>query len=273
VIDCGLQKRRKFNAQLGIETLQIHPISKSSAAQRAGRAGREAPGECYRLYPQSYYTQLDENTTPEIQDCDLKSLVLSLKIQGHDDILNFPFLDRPKRESVIRSLEALYLLDALDKAGKPTRLGEQMNFLPLSPELAKVLLSSASTGCVAEVIDIIACLSASSSSSNAIFFTPAADKRDSVMENRRHFRSAYGDHITLLQTFREYLSVLNSGKYGEGVKEWCARWDINRVIMKNVVVCLSLNSDVRKSRNNSFRTVRGSISLSLQLSTLTSMPF
>jgi hypothetical protein len=123
------------------------------------------------------------------------------------------------------------------------------------------------------VIDIIACLSASSSSSNAIFFTPAADKRDSVMENRRHFRSAYGDHITLLQTFREYLSVLNSGKYGEGVKEWCARWDINRVIMKNVVVCLPLNSDVRKSRNNSFRTVRGSISLSLQLSTLTRMPF
>ena len=105
---------------LGIETLQIHPLSKSSAAQRAGRAGREAPGKCYRLYPQSYYSLLSDNTTPEIRDCDLTSLVLTLKIQGHDDILNFPFLDRPKRDSVIRSLEVLYLLGALGKDGKPT---------------------------------------------------------------------------------------------------------------------------------------------------------
>jgi HrpA-like RNA helicase len=249
VIDCGLQKRRKFNAQLGtyycqknsnegIETLQIHPISKSSAAQRAGRAGREAPGKCFRLYPQSYFSNLADNSTPEIRECDLTSLVLSLKIQGHDDILNFPFLDRPKRGSVIRSLELLYLLGALGKDGKPTPLGAQMNMLPLTPELAKVLLSSA-TGeavCVAEVIDIIACMSASSASSNAIFITPNSEKRDETAENRKHFASVFGDHITLLQAFREYLSVLKAGNHGEGVKEWCQRWGINRRVMKNVIV-------------------------------------
>lgn len=223
---------------LGIETLQIHPISKSSAAQRAGRAGREAPGKCYRLYPQSYYSSLEDNTTPEIRDCDLTSLVLTLKIQGHDDILNFPFLDRPKRDSVIRSLEVLYLLGALGKDGKPTILGKQMNLLPLTPELAKVLLSSTmdELNCAAEVIDIIACMSASSASSNAIFLTPNAEKRDTSAESRKHFASAYGDHITLLQAFREYLSVLKIGSQGEGIKEWCEKWGLSRRVMKNVVV-------------------------------------
>ena len=239
VIDTGLQKRRKFNPQLGIETLQIHPISKSSAAQRAGRAGREAPGTCFRLYPSRHFAELEENSTPEIRECDLTSLVLTLKIHGHDDILNFPFLDRPKRESVVRSLETLYLLGALGTDGKPTELGKQMNLLPLTPELAKVLLSSTmgEVNCAAEVIDIIACMSASSASSNAIFLQPSAEKREENLENRKHFASTWGDHITLLQAFREYQTVAKAGSQG-GVKEWCQRWGISRRVMKNVLVSL-----------------------------------
>ena len=160
---------------------------------------------------------------------------MTLKIQGHDDILNFPFLDRPKRESVLRSLEVLYLLGALGRDGKPTELGREMNLLPLSPELAKVLLSASrgESSCVAEVIDIIACMSASSASSNAIFLTPKAEEREESWENRKHFASSYGDHITLLQAFREYLSVTKAGNVG--VKEWCSKWGINRRVMKNVV--------------------------------------
>lgn len=169
-------------------------------------------------------------------------MVLALKIQGHDDILNFPFLDRPKRESVIRSLELLYLLGALGKDGKPTKLGEQMNILPLAPEMGKVLLSS-TTGespCVAEIIDIIACMSASSASSNAIFLTPDAGKREETVENRKHFASAYGDHITLLQALREYLSILKGANHGEEAKDWCRRWGINRRVLKQVLVLCRL---------------------------------
>ena len=177
-----------------------------------------------------------DNATPEIRDCDITSLVLTLKIQGHDDILNFPFLDRPKRESVVRSLEVLYLLGALDRQGRPTDLGKKMNLLPLSPELAKVLISSTlgeETNCVAEVIDIIACMSASSASSNAIFMTPSVENRDTNAENRMHFVSVYGDHMTLLQAFREYLSVV---RLASGIKDWCNKWGINRRVMKNVMV-------------------------------------
>ena len=182
--------------------------------------------------------------------------MLTLKIQGHDDILNFPFLDRPKRDSVIRSLEVLYLLGALGKDGKPTELGKQMNALPLTPELGKVLLSSArgESVCVAEVIDIIACMSASSASSNAIFFTPNSEKRDTSVESRKHFSSSYGDHITLLRAFREYLSIVKSEKHG--VKEWCDKWGINRRVMKNVVVFPVICCfNIRKYKGNSFRIV------------------
>lgn len=178
---------------------------------------------------------LKDNTTPEIRDCDLTGLVLTLKIQGYDDILNFPFLDRPKRDSVVRSLEVLYLLGALGHDGKPTELGKQMSLLPLSPELAKVLLSAAKgeENCVAEVIDIIACMSASSAGSNAIFMTPEPGKREEGTEVRSHFASTSGDHITLLSAFRQYQSV---GNQGVGVKEWCRKWEINMRLMKNVVV-------------------------------------
>jgi len=199
------------------------------------------------------FARFSDNTTPEIRDCDLTSLVLTLKIHGHDDILNFPFLDRPKRENVIRSLESLYLLGALDVNGKPTSLGKQMSLLPLAPELGKVLLfsSSGEVNCVAEVIDIIACMSASTASSNAIFLTPNAEKRDSMWENRKHFASTYGDHITLLQAFREYLGILNAGSHGQGVKEWCVKWDINRRVMKNVMVRVSISSLISRKYRNS----------------------
>ena len=160
---------------------------------------------------------------------------------------------------MIRSLEVLYLLGALDNEGKPTNLGKQMNLLPLAPELAKVLLSSSSEGdsnCVAEVIDIIACMSASSASSNAIFLTPNAEKLESK-ESRKHFASAYGDHITLLQAFREYLSVAKAGSQHE-VREWCAKWGLNRRVVRNVLVHpISLLINGRKSKNNSFHIVIG----------------
>jgi ATP-dependent RNA helicase DHR2 len=233
VIDTGVQKRRIFNPSLGIESLQVYKISKSSAAQRAGRAGREAKGTCYRLYPQVEFDGLKDNTTPEIRDCDIVSLVLTLKVQGHDDILNFPFLDRPKRDSVVRSLEVLYLLGALGKDGKPTKLGKQMDLLPLTPQLAKTLFSAArgEENCVAEVIDIIACLSVSNA--NAIFMTSEPGRREEGTELRSHFASPLGDLITLLRAFREFLSVAN---HGVGVKEWCRKWDINWRAAKHAMV-------------------------------------
>jgi HrpA-like RNA helicase len=99
VIDCGFHKVRGFQSKVGIESLVVEPISKASARQRAGRAGREAPGICYRLYPESAFQQLREMDEPEIQRCKLASVVLLMKAVGIDDVLSFDFMDRPPRQA------------------------------------------------------------------------------------------------------------------------------------------------------------------------------
>lgn len=99
VIDSGLAKVRAYDARIGMETLLVQPISKSSARQRTGRAGREAPGACYRLFTGDTYEDLTEDTEPEIRRCNLASVVLNIKASGCEDVLNFDFIDRPTRDS------------------------------------------------------------------------------------------------------------------------------------------------------------------------------
>lgn len=92
VIDCGFVKMRAFNSKSDLETLMVIPISKSSADQRTGRAGRIRPGKCFRLYPESEYLKLFNATVPEIQRCELASVILRLKALGVQNVLKFDYL-------------------------------------------------------------------------------------------------------------------------------------------------------------------------------------
>lgn len=133
----------------------------AQARQRAGRAGREAPGRCFRLFTEASYWQLRKTTPPEIQRTNLASVVLQLKSLGVPDILRFDFIDPPpkaRREgargtraaagkaknaahspqaALLRSLELLLSLQALDRAGELTELGRRMGRLPVDPMFAK----------------------------------------------------------------------------------------------------------------------------------------
>ena len=143
VIDCGFVKLRAYNPVTGIETLTATPVSKASANQRAGRAGRTKPGKCYRLYTEQAYEQFEESTIPEIQRSNLAPMILQLKALGIDNIARFDYLTAPPSELVIRALELLYSLGALDDYAKLTRpLGLRMAELSVEPMMAKVLLSA-----------------------------------------------------------------------------------------------------------------------------------
>ncbi|KAL6249729.1 Salivary acidic proline-rich phosphoprotein 1/2 [Rhinocladiella similis] len=162
VIDTGKAKQRLFRPSLNLDTLLTVPISRSSANQRSGRAGRDAPGTAYRLYTQSDFTSLSQDTEPEILRCDLSQLVLTLKAHGIDDLSSFPFLTTPPRRALERALIHLLQLSALDpKSGKITPLGREMSILPLPASLARVLLASADPdyACTNEIIDIVSALS------------------------------------------------------------------------------------------------------------------
>jgi ATP-dependent RNA helicase DHX8/PRP22 len=133
VVDPGLAKQRAFNPRSGVDTLAIGPISGAAARQRAGRAGREAPGKCFRLYTEASFHALAPATRPEILRANLGGVVLQLKALGVSDVLAFPLLDPPPRAALLRSLELLYALGALDDAGALTRSGTAMARFPLEP--------------------------------------------------------------------------------------------------------------------------------------------
>ncbi|KAK3835577.1 MAG: ATP-dependent RNA helicase DHX8 [Linnemannia gamsii] len=226
VVDTGCHKSRGYNAKIGIESLLVEPISKSSARQRMGRAGREAPGLCFRLYTEDSFDQLEEDAIPEIKRCNLESAILSLKATGIDDVTRFDFMDRPSKSGLLRSLEHLYALEALDDEGKLTDIGTKMAAFPVDPPYAKVLLQSEKMECTKEAIEIISLLSV-----DTIFAAPSS-KREEANEARQKFTSLDGDHLTLLNTLRAYESV-------KGDRDWCRENFINSRHMRHVL-------DVRK---------------------------
>lgn len=202
VIDPGFVKENVYNARTGMESLVVTPCSRASANQRAGRAGRVGPGKCFRLYTKfAFHNELDENTTPEIQRTNLNSIVLLLKSLGINNLIEFDFMDPPPAETLIRSLEQLYALAALNDRGELTKIGRQMAEFPTDPMLAKSILSADKHGCVEEVLSIIAMLGEAS----ALFYRPK-DKRIHADSARARFTvKEGGDHFSLLNIWNQWV--------------------------------------------------------------------
>lgn len=118
VVDAGFAKIKGYNPKTGIESLVIAPVSKASAKQRAGRAGRVRSGKCYRLYTEADHAKLAPMNLPEMQRSNLAGVLLQLKALGIDNVLRFPFLSPPPAEAMMRGLELLLSLGALDEYGK-----------------------------------------------------------------------------------------------------------------------------------------------------------
>ncbi|MQM14405.1 hypothetical protein Taro_047334 [Colocasia esculenta] len=160
VIDPGFSKQKVYNPRIRVESLLVSPISKASAHQRAGRAGRTQPGKCFRLYTEkSFQNDLQPQTYPEILRSNLANTVLTLKKLGIDDLVHFDFMDPPAPETLMRALEVLNYLGALDDDGNLTKLGEIMSEFPLDPQMSKMLVVSPEFNCSNEILSISAMLS------------------------------------------------------------------------------------------------------------------
>ncbi|EED21791.1 mRNA splicing factor RNA helicase (Cdc28), putative [Talaromyces stipitatus ATCC 10500] len=202
VIDPGFVKENVFNPRTGMESLVVTPCSRASAGQRAGRAGRVGPGKCFRLYTKwAYHNELEENTTPEIQRTNLSSVILMLKSLGIDQLLDFDFMDPPPAETIIRALEQLYALGALNDRGELTKIGRQMAEFPTDPMLAKSILAAAKYGCVEEVLSIIAMLGEAS----ALFYRPKDKKIHADSARARFTIKEGGDHLSLLNIWNQWV--------------------------------------------------------------------
>ena len=202
VIDPGFVKENVFNPRTGMESLVVTPCSRASANQRAGRAGRVGPGKCFRLYTKwAYHNELEESTTPEIQRTNLSSVILMLKSLGIDQLLEFDFMDPPPAETIIRALEQLYALGALNDRGELTKVGRQMAEFPTDPMLAKAILAADKYGCVEEVLSIVSMLGEAS----ALFFRPKDKKIHADSARARFTIKDGGDHMSLLNVWNQWV--------------------------------------------------------------------
>ncbi|CAN0014420.1 unnamed protein product [Pylaiella littoralis] len=209
VVDPGFSKQKVYNPRIRVESLLVSPISRASAQQRSGRAGRTRPGKCFRLYTeQSFKEELLEQTYPEILRSKMSNTVLTLLKLGVEDLVHFDFMDPPAPETLMRALELLNYLGALDDEGSLTDLGNKMSELPLDPQLAKVLLASPDYGCSNEVLSIVAMLSVPQ-----VFMRPK-EAQKAADEAKAEFAHIDGDHLTLLNAYHAY-------KQNGGSKDWC----------------------------------------------------
>ncbi|KAK4841951.1 hypothetical protein QYF36_013139 [Acer negundo] len=229
VIDPGFVKARSYDPSKGMESLNVVPISKAQALQRRGRAGREGPGKCFRLYPESEFEKLEDSTKPEIKRCNLSNVILQLKALGVDDIIGFDFLEKPSRASIIKSLEQLFLLGALtDDCKLSDPVGHQMSRLPLDPIYSKALIVASQFNCLEEMLITVAMLSVES-----IFYAPR-EKLEEARTAMKCFASPEGDHLTLINVYRtsdEFLEKrkmeITKEKNEKLLRKWCKENFIN----------------------------------------------
>ena len=213
VVDAGFSKLKVYNPRMGMDTLQITPISQANASQRAGRAGRTGPGKAYHLFTeQAFKNDLYIQTIPEIQRTNLSNTVLLLKSLGVKDLLDFDFMDPPPQDTITTSLFDLWALGALDNIGELTSLGRSMTAFPMDPSLAKLLIiaTESSYQCSSEMLTIVSMLSVPS-----VFYRPK-ERQEEADAQREKFFVGESDHLTLLHVFSQW----KSNGYSDG---WCIR--------------------------------------------------
>ncbi|KAJ7400248.1 putative ATP-dependent RNA helicase DHX35 [Pitangus sulphuratus] len=176
VIDCGFVKLRAYNPKTAIECLVVVPVSKASANQRAGRAGRNRSGKCYRLYTEEDFEKLPKATVPEMQRSNLAPVILQLKALGIDNVLRFPFLSPPPAQSMVQALELLYALGG--------------NF-----------------GCSQEILTIAAMMQIQN-----IFVIPPNQKAQAARQHRK-FAVEEGDHLTMLNVYEAFVKHSKSSQW------------------------------------------------------------
>jgi ATP-dependent helicase HrpB len=230
VVDTGLARILRYDDHTGLDRLELSPISQASAQQRAGRAGRTAPGICLRLWPESAHRARPERETPEIRRVDLAGALLQLACWIEPDVAKFPWFEPPRENSVEQSQRLLARLAAVDAHGI-TKLGRTMAQLPLHPRLARMLVEGARLGQPDRVA-----LGAALLSERDPFLRTAGPRRRAGHTSH----SDLLDRITALEAFRDHRALESElGTLHRGAAESVLRTSqqllrqINKVALEN----------------------------------------
>ena len=211
IIDSGFFKMRKFYPKLNIDTLKVTQISKNSALQRAGRAGRESAGICYRLYTQEEYKNFNEQTEPEILRINLRNISLQLFSIGYTNFEEINFIDKPPMDNFNNAFDDLISYGALDKENKNiTSLGRKMAILPMDPIYSLILINALDNKYHDVFEDIVAIISILQSDN--IYYNPT-NLREKIEKIREKYLDPISDHLSLKNIFNEYKKANNKEKF------------------------------------------------------------
>ena len=221
VVDSGVARVARYDAERGIGTLMLEPISRASADQRKGRAGRTAPGTCHRLWTAIGHKSREERNTPEIQRSDLAEVVLLLHSLGIREAATFDWLDKPDAQAVERAERLLTMLGALLDADL-TAIGRQMLRLPMHPRYSRMLIEAGQRGCVPD-----AALCAALVSGRDLLARLDRDDAQTKAAREMFEDSGDSDFITLMRAYD--FAKANSFSF-----ERCRSYGINAQVARQV---------------------------------------
>lgn len=213
VIDSGLARIARYDPQRGINMLLIENISQSSADQRAGRAGRTAPGRCVRLWSRADQQNRPARDIPEIRRVELSETLLLLKAGGVGDLAAFPWFEKPEANALEKSLELLHDLGALDASGALTRVGAAMARFPLHPRYARMMIAAHELGCLRQIA----------------FVAAMAQGRDIMLELTDRRRNDEREDLLgdTDSDFFHRLTLVGMARKQDFDFEFCKRWGIH----------------------------------------------
>ena len=237
VVDTGKVKEKVFDAKKNMSALVVKSVSKSSAEQRKGRAGRVSAGKCFRLYTEEEFQAMEAISLPEILRVHLGQALLKLMEFGIADPLSFEFVQSPSQDALRSAMKILREVEAVDEDGI-TQLGKQMAKLPVEPRMAKLIFDSIAQGCPMEGIAVAAL----NSISGSVFFRMGtAEEKKMADYHKTRFCQPGGDVETFLHVFKEWDAVPEKQK-----SRWCVGNYING---KSIRACRETIHDIRKILN------------------------
>ncbi|MBN1524610.1 MAG: ATP-dependent RNA helicase [Spirochaetales bacterium] len=224
VIDSGLVKINYYNPHTYTSSLVETSVSKASAKQRRGRAGRTQAGTCYRLYSKEDYQNRPLFTTEEILRTDLSEVVLRMAEININDFENFDFISPPPSHGIISAIDTLNMLDALDAERNLTKIGKMMAQFPLLPKHSRIIVEA-----ILQHPDVLEEILIASSflTTNNPFLLPQGEEME-ARKAHHHFRHELGDFVSYLNIFRQYTETKNKDTF-------CEKFYLDRKVMDEIV--------------------------------------